>query len=108
MVKAKEGTNVQLSPNIPCAFKLAGCYWKVIETEAFYDQGMCYPEEHTIRIRKELPKQAKETTFYHELVHAILFTMGETNHDEKYVDTFGAFLHQYNESKMSRPQSMES
>lgn len=72
----------------------------MIETEGFYDQGMCYPEEHLIRVRKELPKQAKETTFYHELVHAILFTMGETNHDEKYVDTFGAFLHQFNESKV--------
>ena len=50
----KARVNVQLQPNIPCAFKLAGCYWKVVETEGFYDQGMCYPEEHTIRIRKEL------------------------------------------------------
>jgi hypothetical protein len=100
MVEKVQKPNVQLTANIPKAFKLAGCYWKVIETEGFYDQGMCYPEEHLIRVRKELPKQAKETTFYHELVHAILFTMGETNHDEKYVDTFGAFLHQFNESKV--------
>ena len=56
---------------------------------------MCYPEECMIRIRKELNQQAKETTLYHELVHAILFSMGKSNHDEEFVDTFGGFLHQY-------------
>lgn len=80
---------------LPTTFTLAGCEWKVVETEGFYDQGMCYPEECMIRIRKELNPQAKETTLYHELVHAILFSMGKSNHDEEFVDTFGGFLHQY-------------
>jgi hypothetical protein len=25
----------------------------------------------------------------------VLFTMGKTNHDEEFVDTFGGLLHQY-------------
>jgi hypothetical protein len=38
--------------------------------------------------------QAAEATFFHELVHAIKFTMGETNHDEREVEAFGNLLHQ--------------
>lgn len=62
---------------------------------------MTYAEEHLIRVRKELSIQAKQLTFYHELVHAILFSMGETNHDEKYVDAFGAYLHQFEKTKVT-------
>lgn len=43
--------------------------------------------------------QAKEQTFYHELVHAVLFTMGKANHDEEFVDAFGSYLHQFMKTK---------
>lgn len=38
-----------------------------------------------------------EQTFYHELVHAILYTLGEKdlNQNEKFVDMFGTMLHQF-------------
>lgn len=44
-------------------------------------------------------EQMTQQTFFHELVHAILFTMGKTNHDEEFTDAFGAFLHQYERTK---------
>lgn len=43
--------------------------------------------------------QMTQQTFFHELVHAILFAMGKTAHDEEFTDTFGAFLHQYDKTK---------
>ena len=59
------------------------------------DFGKCDPEKQIISIRMDMNKQTTEQTFYDELVHAIMFTMGKLNHDEEFVDTFGAFLHQY-------------
>lgn len=43
--------------------------------------------------------QMTQQTFFHELVHAILFAMGKTAHDEEFTDIFGAFLHQYDKTK---------
>ena len=60
--------------------------------------GNCEPAQALLRIRRDMPLQAKMSTFYHELVHAILFTMGRNNHDEDFVDTFGNFLHQFSET----------
>jgi hypothetical protein len=45
-------------------------------------------------------KTFTEQTFCHELVHAIMFSMGHTNHDEIFVDAFGALLHQYERTKL--------
>jgi len=65
------------------------------------DMGKCDPEKQIISIRMDMNKQTTEQTFYHELVHAIMFTMGRLNHDEEFVDTFGALLHQYQITKVS-------
>ena len=40
-----------------------------------------------------------QQTFCHELVHAILFTMGKTTHEEEFVDAFGSLLHQFERTK---------
>ena len=42
-----------------------------------------------------------EHTFYHELVHAILFNMGEMKlySNERFVDAFGGMLQQYMSTK---------
>lgn len=47
-------------------------------------------------IIKDLSEQQQEHTFYHELVHAILDTMGEEelSDNEKFVDIFSGLLHQ--------------
>lgn len=46
-----------------------------------------------------MSEQMTHQTFCHELVHAIMFTMGHTTHDEIFTDCFGAFLHQYEKTK---------
>lgn len=42
-----------------------------------------------------------EQSFYHELVHAILHSLGEKdlNSNEKFVDMFGTMLHQFMKTK---------
>jgi hypothetical protein len=45
-------------------------------------------------------EQATRATFFHELVHAIRFTMGDTSHDEKEVEGFGNLLCQWYRTKV--------
>lgn len=54
----------------------------VIEISCKYDKNEAVSES------------CKLNTFYHELTHAILYTMGETdlNNNEKFVCTFSSFL----------------
>ena len=76
---------------IPKQFALAGCTWRVVEVVDMEDLGCTNPQTFTITLRKSLNTQAKEQTFCHELVHAIKFTMGQTEHSEQEVDAFGIF-----------------
>jgi hypothetical protein len=48
-----------------------------------------------------IPRSQIEHTFCHELVHTILCLMGEDklNKNEKFVDNFAGFLHQYMNTK---------
>lgn len=86
-------------PDMATSFNLAGSKWVVTYLPHMEELGKCDPEKQTIFIRMDMNKQTTEQTFYHELVHAIMFTMGKLNHDEEFVDTFGAFLHQYQVTK---------
>ena len=88
-------------PDVATTFNLAGSKWHVNYLCHMEEMGKCDPERQVIHIRMDMNKQTTEQTFYHELVHAILFTMGKLNHDEEFVDTFGAFLHQYQITKES-------
>jgi hypothetical protein len=80
---------------IPKSFTLAGIRWTVEETAAISEMGHCSAEAATIRLRKDLSDQVKAATFCHELQHAILYTMGLDEHDEKLVDAQGNLLHQF-------------
>ena len=84
---------------IPSIFSLAGSEWTVKIVPEMTDLGRCDPATFTIYIKEGLHKTYAEQTFYHELVHAIMFTMGHNEHDEVFVDCFGVFLHQFNRSK---------
>lgn len=86
-------------PDVATSFSLAGSNWSVVYLPHMEELGKCDPEKQIIFIRMDMNKQTTEQTFYHELVHAIMFTMGKLNHDEEFVDTFGAFLHQYQTTK---------
>ena len=88
-------------PDVATTFNLAGSQWQTNYLSHMEEMGKCDPEKQIIFIRTDMNKQTTEQTFYHELVHAILFTMGKLNHDEEFVDTFGAFLHQYHVTKES-------
>ncbi len=66
-----------------------------MDTEGLAEYGHCDLEAATIRLRKGLPRQMREATFFHELIHAIKFSAGETQHDEREVDAFGNLLHQF-------------
>jgi CII-binding regulator of phage lambda lysogenization HflD len=92
---AKKGNK----PDVATTFSLAGAVWTVEFVNHLDDMGKCDSEKQTISIRSGMNKQSTEQTFYHELVHAIMFTMGKLSHDEEFVDTFGAFLHQYHITK---------
>lgn len=46
---------------------------------------------------EECSMDYKEATFFHELTHAILFTMGENelSENERFIEGFANLLHQY-------------
>ena len=81
---------------IPRQFQLGGTTWEVVQSVPIPNaMGACFTSDAQILIQKDLKKQSKEQTFCHEIVHAILFAMGKTTHDEEFVDGFGTLLHQY-------------
>jgi len=75
--------------------KLAGATWKVVYTDHIVDLGRTDCDTQTIYVSTKQCQQAQELTFTHELVHAILFTMGERDHDERFVEGFAQLLYQY-------------
>ena len=87
-------------PKVPTSFYLVGCQWTVKFVEDLSDYGTCDCATHIIRLREGMNKNFTEQTFFHELVHAIMFAMGHTQHDEVFVDAFGALLHQYEKTKL--------
>ena len=80
-------------------FKLAGCTWEVIETD-MPDLGCTNPDSCRIMVSNKLSKQGKEITLWHEVIHAILFTMGERDHDERFVEGMAQLLYQYEQQKV--------
>lgn len=85
---------------IPTSFYLVGGLWTVKFVEDLSEYGKCDCATFTICLRSGMNKTFTEQTFAHELVHAIMFAMGHTQHDEVFVDAFGALLHQYERTKL--------
>jgi len=84
--------------NIPKQFQLAGVKWKVLPNPHLVNLGECHSQKGVVYLKNDPNHvdQTREQTFCHELVHAILFTMGDSGpHDEKFVDGFAYLLHQY-------------
>tara|TARA_R110000822_G_scaffold69023_6_gene167874 strand:+ start:2773 stop:3024 length:252 start_codon:yes stop_codon:yes gene_type:complete len=79
-------------------FKLAGITW-IVKEQTLAECGFTDPNTATIALNSKLPPQSMEVTFYHELVHAIMFTMGEQVHDERFVEGFAQLLYQYDQQK---------
>lgn len=93
---------------IPSKFKVGGQEMEVRLVERCDDDtiGSCSPASGFIEIAERHSKDAyqsatsKKNTFYHELVHSILRTMGESdlNDNEKLVCCFAGFLTEAMES----------
>ncbi len=67
---------------IPKSFQLGGTVWEVeLADQLVGAYGTTTPQETKIRLLKTLPKQVKEQTFCHELVHCILYSMGKPTQD---------------------------
>lgn len=77
------------------SFELAGCEWLVQMSNDITEYGHCNIDQHVIRLRSGMSDQLQSLTFYHELVHAILMTMGKMEHSEEFVENFGNLLYQF-------------
>ena len=86
-------------PTVATSFTLAGFEWTVRYVEGITEYGLCNPSTQEIIIRAGMNEQMTQQTFFHELIHAIMFTMGKLNHDEEFTDAFGSLLHQYERTK---------
>lgn len=75
-------------------FELGGLTWTVADSDSITEMGHCDSERAVIRLRSNLPPDVRAQTLCHELIHAIKFTAGESQHDEKEVDALGNLLHQ--------------
>ena len=89
---------------IPKSYKVGGQLMEVRNVERCDDNtvGACVLAGGYIEIadkfsREETQSQtSKENTFYHEMIHSILRTMGEDelNNNEKFVCCFAGFLNE--------------
>ena len=92
------GTAARLSDQkslIPDTFMLAGTVWTVAYSADIGELGRCERDKATILLKTDVPEQVMVSTFCHELIHAMKFMRGETDHDEKDVDAQGHLLHQF-------------
>ena len=73
--------------------------WKIVDNE-MPDLGCSLPDTCTILLSNKLKGQEREVTLLHEVVNAILFTMGEREHDERFVEGFAQLLYQYEQQRV--------
>jgi hypothetical protein len=50
------------------------------------EMGICDYEKQTITIREGITPEVARCVLWHEIVHAMLYQLGYTDHDEKLVD----------------------
>jgi len=85
---------------IPREIDIAGQTFQVIQDPSIQKLAGCCGQTHfdegVIVINPELRPDTRNVTYFHELTHAILMTMGasDLNKDEAFVDTFGNLLWQ--------------
>jgi hypothetical protein len=87
-------------------FTLGAIKWTVKADEARLDKlkllALCELPQSTISIYKEgIDNNLVEQNIYHELVHAILESLGENklSQNDKFVQSFAILLHQFETTK---------
>lgn len=88
---------------IPESFRLGGREWKVKFRQKMPKGtlGECHSDNCEIHLKKGMTGETLHHTFYHELCHAVAFTMGwsEFNGDEDKIDAVGGLLYQFLNTK---------
>lgn len=91
---------------IPKQFQLAGQTIDVVPVSGLVTStmhlGECEYQLNRIKLHLgDIPRTHMEQNFCHELVHYILYMMGEdeANSSEKFVDNFAHYLHQFMNSQ---------
>lgn len=84
---------------IPKSFILFNTTWNVKQVPKITKDslmGQCDANTATILLRRNLKKDIKEATYYHELMHSMLDTLGysDLSADEQFVERMGQALHQ--------------
>lgn len=93
---------------IPNKFQLLGRTWTVKSVPIVDGDpnvlGITDSDVCEIQLREDLGGEVLAHTFYHELTHAICFSLGweELNEDEGKVDALGNALFQYLKTKKGR------
>lgn len=97
---------------IPKQFKLMNVTWNVtFEDLPVPERPGVWAEtnkqDQTIILKRNLPKEAKEATFIHELVHVLIFNMGlehvfnyDSEKEEIFVNAFSNGLYDMLKSKI--------
>ena len=65
------------------------------------NHGDCSREMAVIRLAKGKAEESTQHTFYHELAHALLWasTKPKLSDNEEFVDSLGALLHQFEQTR---------
>jgi hypothetical protein len=98
---------------IPSSFKLGGRTWDVQYVPLIDDDpniyGDCDGSEAVIRLKSGAKPEVLQHTFYHELSHAICFTLGwkKLNKNEDDIDALGGMYYQYLKSKRGKVTNPE-
>jgi hypothetical protein len=87
-------------------FVLGGIKWTIKNDELRLDDlkllGLCeFPKSLISIYNKEIDGNLVEQTIYHEVVHAILESIGENelSANDKFVQNFALLLHQFEKTK---------
>ena len=94
--------------SIPNSFQLGGRHWEVVYHDLIDNEpetlGDCDSDQATIRLKSGLKPELLQHTYYHELMHAVCFTLGwdKLNDDEGKIDALGGMILQYLRSKRGR------
>jgi hypothetical protein len=101
-----ETLSLKLKPTITGSFDLGPSKWKIEQDNEYLQRigalGVCCSGTDIIKLSskhngEDIYHERIEQTMYHELTHAILFSIGQNalSADEHFVNLFGIFLNQF-------------
>lgn len=96
----KRGVIFMHTFSIPDVVRVGITDYQIIKSPVVVTNGMelvmgaCDSNNETIMLSNQISPNQQNFVFCHELVHGILFEMGQEEHDEKFVDAFSRILYQ--------------